>query len=49
VANERFPGRGLGAVSSLDDDIQPYVETLVASFQPEAVDVSPAVGLDGQG
>ena len=35
--------------SSLDDDIQGYVEPLVASFQPEAVDVSPAVGLDGQG
>ena len=35
--------------SSLDDDIQRYVEPLVASFQPEAVEVSPAVGLDGQG
>src|SRR6266436_1079186 len=34
---------------SSDDDIQRNVESLVASFQPEAVDVSPAVGFDGQG
>jgi hypothetical protein len=39
-------GTGLRAGSSLDDDIQRDVEPLVASFQPEAVDVSPSVGLD---
>ena len=31
---------------SSDDDIQRNVESLVASIQPEAVDVSPAVGFD---
>src|SRR6185503_18691018 len=32
----------------LHQDIEQDVEPLVASVQPEAVDVSPAVGLDGQ-
>src|SRR5258705_13969994 len=32
----------------LDDDIQRDVEALVASLEPEAVDVSPPVELDGQ-
>src|ERR1700730_755796 len=34
---------------SSDDDIQRNVESLVASFQPEAVDVSPPIGFDGRG
>src|ERR1700752_3589322 len=40
-----FPGPH---VSSLHHDVERDVEPLMASFQPEAVDVSSPVGLDGQ-
>jgi hypothetical protein len=43
-----FSGTGSCSGSLLDDDIQRDVETLVATFQPEAVDVPPSGGLEGQ-
>jgi hypothetical protein len=46
VASERFADF-MG--SSLDDNVEWNVEPLVASFQPETVDVSPSAGLDPNG